>query len=114
MSVQRPAGIANVIDGAEHAVRGPEPRLWRNVGDVGAGRCRGNGHADSVEQHRRDREVLRPAADAHAGAAGFRKGERRWLWLPELGWRGGYPFALSLMVAITFVGFRYFKSKDWL
>ena len=34
--------------------------------------------------------------------------------MPELGWRGGYPFALSLMAAITFLGYRYFKRKDWL
>ena len=34
--------------------------------------------------------------------------------MPELGWRLGYPFALSLMVLITVVGYRYFKRKDWL
>ena len=34
--------------------------------------------------------------------------------MPELGWRFGYPFALSLMVFITAVGYRYFKRKDWL
>ena len=34
--------------------------------------------------------------------------------MPELGWRLGYPFALSLMGAVTFFGFRYFKRKDWL
>ncbi|MGQ0520032.1 MAG: magnesium/cobalt transporter CorA [Actinomycetota bacterium] len=34
--------------------------------------------------------------------------------MPELGWRLGYPFALLLMMGVTFVGFRYFKRKDWL
>jgi len=34
--------------------------------------------------------------------------------MPELRWRLGYPFALSLMVVITVVGYRYFKRKDWL
>ena len=34
--------------------------------------------------------------------------------MPELGWRAGYLWALSLMAAITFVGYRFFKSKDWL
>ncbi|HEX2700853.1 MAG TPA: magnesium/cobalt transporter CorA [Acidimicrobiales bacterium] len=34
--------------------------------------------------------------------------------MPELKWRFGYPFALSLMVVITFVGYRFFKRKDWL
>ncbi|HVM03103.1 MAG TPA: magnesium/cobalt transporter CorA [Acidimicrobiales bacterium] len=34
--------------------------------------------------------------------------------MPELGWRLGYPFALSLMALITFVGYRFFKRKDWL
>ncbi len=34
--------------------------------------------------------------------------------MPELGWRLGYPFALFLMMGITFGGYRYFKGKDWL
>jgi magnesium transporter len=34
--------------------------------------------------------------------------------MPELHWRFGYMFALGLMAAITIVGYRYFKSKDWL
>ena len=34
--------------------------------------------------------------------------------MPELGWAAGYPFALSLMVMVTLVGYRYFKGKDWL
>jgi magnesium transporter len=34
--------------------------------------------------------------------------------MPELGWQLGYPFALGLMVLITVVGYRRFKSKDWL
>jgi magnesium transporter len=34
--------------------------------------------------------------------------------MPELKWRYGYAYALGLMVAITVVGYRYFKNKDWL
>lgn len=34
--------------------------------------------------------------------------------MPELHWRLGYPFALSVMATITLVGYRWFKSKDWL
>jgi magnesium transporter len=34
--------------------------------------------------------------------------------MPELHWRYGYLFALSLMATITVIGYRYFKSKDWL
>ena len=34
--------------------------------------------------------------------------------MPELKWRFGYPFALSIMIVITVVGYRYFKRKDWL
>ena len=34
--------------------------------------------------------------------------------MPELKWRFGYPFALSIMVVLTIVGYRYFKRKDWL
>ena len=34
--------------------------------------------------------------------------------MPELDWRWGYPFSLSLMVVITVVGYRYFRRKDWL
>ena len=34
--------------------------------------------------------------------------------MPELAWTGGYPFALGLMVLITFVGYRFFRRKDWL
>ena len=34
--------------------------------------------------------------------------------MPELKWRLGYPFALSIMVVITIVGYRFFKRKDWL
>ncbi|MGI8684140.1 MAG: magnesium/cobalt transporter CorA [Acidimicrobiales bacterium] len=34
--------------------------------------------------------------------------------MPELHWRYGYPFALSIMVLLTLVGYRYFKRKDWL
>jgi magnesium transporter len=34
--------------------------------------------------------------------------------MPELHWRYGYLFALGLMLTITVIGYRYFKSKDWL
>jgi magnesium transporter len=34
--------------------------------------------------------------------------------MPELHWRYGYGMALGLMLLITIVGYRYFKSKDWL
>jgi len=34
--------------------------------------------------------------------------------MPELKWLFGYPFALGIMATITLVGYRYFKSKDWL
>ncbi len=34
--------------------------------------------------------------------------------MPELDWRLGYPFALSIMATITVVGYRVFKRRDWL
>jgi magnesium transporter len=34
--------------------------------------------------------------------------------MPELHWRLGYAWALSIMVVITVVGYRYFRRKDWL
>ncbi len=34
--------------------------------------------------------------------------------MPELGWRLGYPFALALMVAVAVVLFVAFKRRDWL
>jgi magnesium transporter len=34
--------------------------------------------------------------------------------MPELHWYFGYAYALGLMVAITVVGYWYFKKKDWL
>jgi magnesium transporter len=34
--------------------------------------------------------------------------------MPELGWRYGYLWALGLMAAVTLLGYRYFKGKDWL
>ncbi len=33
--------------------------------------------------------------------------------MPELDWRLGYPFALSIMAAITVLGYRAFKRRDW-
>jgi magnesium transporter len=34
--------------------------------------------------------------------------------MPELGWSHGYLWALGWMVAISLVGYRYFKRKGWL
>ena len=34
--------------------------------------------------------------------------------MPELDWRLGYAWAISIMAAITVVGFWYFRRKDWL
>ncbi len=34
--------------------------------------------------------------------------------MPELGWKLGYPFALSIMAFITIAGFRAFRRRDWL
>jgi magnesium transporter len=34
--------------------------------------------------------------------------------MPELHWRYGYLFALSLMVLIAFVLYRNFKRSGWL
>jgi magnesium transporter len=34
--------------------------------------------------------------------------------MPELHWRYGYAFALGLMALLTLVGWRYFRSRDWL
>jgi magnesium transporter len=34
--------------------------------------------------------------------------------MPELSWRYGYPWALSLMLLITVAGYYSFKKRDWL
>ncbi|MFC3025274.1 magnesium/cobalt transporter CorA [Vibrio zhugei] len=34
--------------------------------------------------------------------------------MPELTWKGGYPFALGLMLASGFAPYWYFKRKGWL
>jgi len=34
--------------------------------------------------------------------------------MPELGWVGGYPFALALMAAVCVVLYLVFKRRDWL
>ncbi|RYZ15950.1 MAG: magnesium and cobalt transport protein CorA, partial [Chitinophagaceae bacterium] len=34
--------------------------------------------------------------------------------MPELGWRGGYPFALGLMVAASLLFLWFFRRKRWL
>ena len=34
--------------------------------------------------------------------------------MPELDWRLGYPFALSIMALLTIGGYRYFRRRQWL
>ncbi len=34
--------------------------------------------------------------------------------MPELSWEFGYAWALGLMLLITIVGYRFFRSRDWL
>lgn len=34
--------------------------------------------------------------------------------MPELSWKFGYPFAIGLMLAISFFMYRFFKHKKWL
>ena len=34
--------------------------------------------------------------------------------MPELKWRLGYLWALGIMLALTVIGYSYFKRKDWL
>lgn len=34
--------------------------------------------------------------------------------MPELGWAGGYPASLALMVISAIIPFAYFKRKGWL
>lgn len=34
--------------------------------------------------------------------------------MPELEWQYGYPFALSLMVAVGLVLFVVFRRRDWI
>jgi magnesium transporter len=34
--------------------------------------------------------------------------------MPELGWKFGYPFALSLMVIISTALILYFRRRKWL
>jgi magnesium transporter len=35
-------------------------------------------------------------------------------YMPELHWKYGYPYALTLMVLVAFLEFRLFKRVDWL
>ena len=35
-------------------------------------------------------------------------------WMPELGWRFGYPLALLAMVVSVIIPYIYFKRKGWL
>ena len=34
--------------------------------------------------------------------------------MPELGWQYGYPLALGMMLAMSFVLYRMFRKRDWL
>jgi magnesium transporter len=34
--------------------------------------------------------------------------------MPELGWQYGYPFALGMMLVLSFVLYRMFRKRDWL
>lgn len=34
--------------------------------------------------------------------------------IPELSWRGGYPFAIALMILSALIPFLYFKRRKWL
>jgi magnesium transporter len=34
--------------------------------------------------------------------------------MPELGWRYGYPFALTLMLSVALSMLIYFKFKKWI
>ena len=91
----------------------------------------------AVDQLDSQRELLGNAVDAHLAImsnAMNRAMERMTAWgaillgstlvagiygmnfehMPELQWRMGYLWALGLMVAISLVGFRYFRRKGWL
>jgi magnesium transporter len=35
-------------------------------------------------------------------------------YMPELGWEGGYPWALGLMVVSAVLPYVYFKRRGWL
>jgi magnesium transporter len=89
---------------------------------------------DTIDSHR---ELMGNAVDAHLAIISNRMNEvmkRMTSWgaillgstlvagiygmnfvhMPELQWRYGYFYALSLMAAITVVGYWYFRRRDWL
>jgi magnesium transporter len=91
----------------------------------------------AIDQLDSQRELLNNAVDAHLAIVSNRMNEvmkKMTSWgaillgstlvagiygmnfthMPELTWRFGYPFALGLMVAITIVGYTYFRRRDWL
>ncbi|MBX6323207.1 MAG: magnesium/cobalt transporter CorA [Rhodospirillaceae bacterium] len=35
-------------------------------------------------------------------------------WMPELGWKAGYPFAIVLMIISAILPYAYFKRRGWL
>ena len=90
-----------------------------------------------VDQLDQDRELIANAVDAHQSLMANRMNQvmkRMTSWgaillvstliagiygmnfehMPELGWKYGYAWALGLMGLATFLGYRYFKKKDWL
>jgi magnesium transporter len=91
----------------------------------------------AVDQLDSQRELVGNAVDAHLAIASNRMNQvmkRMTSWgaillgstliagiygmnfdtMPELHWRFGYLWALSLMLTITVAGYTYFKGKDWL
>jgi magnesium transporter len=90
-----------------------------------------------VDQLDQERELIANAVDAHQSLIANRMNQvmkRMTSWgailiastliagvygmnfehMPELGWKYGYLWALGLMAAVTALGYRYFKKKDWL
>jgi magnesium transporter len=91
----------------------------------------------AVDQLDSERELVGNAVDAHLAIASNRMNQvmkrmtswgaillgstlvagiygMNFLHMPELEWRFGYYWALGLMLAVTVVGYSYFKRKDWL
>ena len=90
-----------------------------------------------VDQLDQDRELIANAVDAHQSLMANRMNQvmkRMTSWgaillvstliagiygmnfehMPETKWQYGYLWALGLMALATFLGYRYFKKKDWL
>jgi magnesium transporter len=91
----------------------------------------------AVDQLDSERELIGNAVDAHLAITSNRMNQvmkrmtswgaillgsalvasiygMNFLHMPELEWRWGYYWALGLMLAVTIVGYTYFKRKDWL